>query len=243
MTKYKTRSVADGKENSVPKQTVQVDVGGTVYKVSRSLVGSFPKTYLHKLVSKNWSINTSAPIFIDRNGDRFQYVLDFMRDKEIHLPLSIPKTAILRDLEFFGFDFAASDIHDGFASAQAATEIAKCETSYQNELELCHRAVCKYQQKITLLNVAHACFLSYTKTAALTDLYLGDYSLNLMTLKDDINAAFDTLNKDLFDECLAIHGLKYVSHRATDLRSNYTIWYYVSLTALPSNKGHAVSSK
>jgi BTB/POZ domain len=215
------------KENNVPLKTVQIDVGGTVYKVSRSLIEAFPKTFLYQMVTKTWSVDNKAPIFIDRNGDRFQYILDLMRDNEVHLPLSISKAAILRDLEYFGFEnFNAYDIHDGFASAQAATQIAKCEALYQKELELCHRTVRKFQQKVTLLNVAHSCFLSYTKTANLTELYLGDYSLNLMTLKDDINAAFENLNKELFDECLAIHGLKYVSHRAVDLRSHHSIWYY-----------------
>jgi BTB/POZ domain len=229
-----TRRTAD-KENRGPSSTVKLDVGGSVYKVSRSIIESFPETMLARLISKRWTTRSddNATIFIDRNGDRFQYVLDYMRDKEIHLPLSVPKAAMMNDLEFLGFsNIDSNSIHDGAASAEAATQIAICEAQYQQELEFCHRTVRKFQKKITYLNVAHSCFLSYSRCGHLlsSEFYLGDYSLNLMTLKDEINSAFESFDRVLFDECLAIHGLKYVSHRPIDLRSQVSIWYYVSLT-------------
>lgn len=237
MTTTSSEISVGNKENTPPLKTVQLDVGGTVYKVSRSLIESFPNTLLHRLISKTWCIDPDATIFIDRNGDRFQYVLDYMRDKEVHLPLSVAKTAMLRDLEFFGFEHVCTnDIHDGCASAEAATQIAKCEALYQTNLEHCRWNLRKFSLKITYLNVAHACFLAYSKSGNLSELYLGDYSLNLIALQEDINDAFENFDKDLFDECLALHGLKYVSHRPMDLHSSSkTIWYYVSLKTLPSD--------
>lgn len=226
-------NLVNDKENKEPT-TVQFDVGGTVYKVSRSLVNAFPQTMLARLISKTWQIDPNATIFIDRNGERFLYILDYMRDKEVHLPLSIPKAALVRDLHYFGFDDILVDhIHAGYGSAEAATQIAKCESLYQQELEQCHRTVRTLQKKITYLNVAHACFLSYSRSGQLSEFYLGDYSLNLMTLKDDINSALESFHKELLDECLELHGLKYVSHRPTELRNCNSIWYYVTLTLLP----------
>jgi len=218
-------------------KTVQFDVGGTHYKVSRSLIDGFPHTMLARLISKTWHVSgpdDDATIFIDRNGDRFQYVLDYMRDKEVHLPLSVPKGAMLRDLAYYGFEHVLSDdIHDGYESAEAVTQIAKCESLYQQELERCYRTVRKFQKKIIYLSVAHSCFLSFSKSGLLPEFfYLGDYSLNLMTLKDDINAAFEAFDRELFDGCLQIHGLKYVSHRCIELKSSQSIWYYVSLKVL-----------
>ena len=48
-----------------------------------------------------------------------------------------------------------------------------------------------------------------------------NYTLNLKTLKDDINTSFvaDASDRNLFDDCLLLHGLQYVSHRTIDLRS------------------------
>ena len=65
------------------------------------------------------------PIFlIDGNGDRFPYILDYMRDKEVHLPLSVPKAALLRDFEYYGFDLnhniRVEDIHDGSSSVESS---------------------------------------------------------------------------------------------------------------------------
>lgn len=216
--------------------TVQFDVGGTVYKVQRSLIESYPNTMMAQVIAKTWQLNPKASFFIDRNGDRFQYVLDFMRDGEVHLPLSVPRASFLKDLEYFGFGVVdPMSINDGCSSVEAATQIARCEALYQQELEKCHRTVRMFQKKITYLNVAHSCFLSYSKSGLLTEFYLGDYSLNLMTLKDDINSAFDSFNKELFDECLQIHGLKYISHRPIELRSYNSIGYYVTLNTLQTN--------
>lgn len=223
----------NGFEDDEELTTVQFDVGGTVYRVSRSLIERYPKTLMARKISRTWQLNPKASIFIDRNGDRFQYVLDYMRDGEVHLPLSVPKESFILDLEYFGFvDIDPQSIHDGYGSVEAVKQIARCEALYQQELEKCHRTVRMFQKKITYLNVAHACFLSYTRSGILSELYLGDYSLNLMTLKDDINSAFDSFNKELFDECLQIHGLKYISHRPIELRTYNTIWYYVSLNSL-----------
>jgi hypothetical protein len=44
------------------------------------------------------------PILIDRNGERFQYILEYMRDTKASLPFSLSKEAILRDLQYFGLN-------------------------------------------------------------------------------------------------------------------------------------------
>ena len=65
--------------------TVYFDVGGTKYKVSRSLLESFPDTMLARMASEYWtnprhSGTEANPLFIERDGERFRLVLDYMRD-------------------------------------------------------------------------------------------------------------------------------------------------------------------
>ena len=46
------------------------------------------------------------PIFIDRDGDRFRYVLDYMRDGKVILPYNsvvVTKESLLVELQYFGF--------------------------------------------------------------------------------------------------------------------------------------------
>merc|ERR1711865_1236350 len=42
---------------------------------------------------------------IERNGGRFQYVLDFMRDGTVTLPPSIPRQQLIKDMEYYAIDF------------------------------------------------------------------------------------------------------------------------------------------
>ncbi|KAG7343115.1 BTB/POZ domain containing protein [Nitzschia inconspicua] len=89
--------------------TIEFDVGGTPYKVSKSLVEQYPNSMLAAISSKRWKNDQDeegdeGAIFIDRNGERFQYVLDYMRDSKVCLPLSIPKVQFLTDMEYYGLD-------------------------------------------------------------------------------------------------------------------------------------------
>jgi hypothetical protein len=87
--------------------TIKFNVGGTMYEVSQSLLQHFPNTMLARAASETWSKKTNVkndPIFIDRNGERFAYVLDYMRDNKIVLPLSVTKEAMMDDLSYYGFD-------------------------------------------------------------------------------------------------------------------------------------------
>jgi len=111
--------------------TVRFDVGGKIYKVARSLLDQYPDTMLARLVSKTWSpgndvdsrVNEGeeksdnkdgcnqtsgddkdAAVYIERDGQRFRYCLDYMRDGCVHLPPSIPKKAFLQDLAYYGFE-------------------------------------------------------------------------------------------------------------------------------------------
>eukprot|EP00590_Aulacoseira_subarctica_P003151 CAMPEP_0172422128 /NCGR_PEP_ID=MMETSP1064-20121228/8320_1 /TAXON_ID=202472 /ORGANISM="Aulacoseira subarctica , Strain CCAP 1002/5" /LENGTH=74 /DNA_ID=CAMNT_0013162843 /DNA_START=188 /DNA_END=408 /DNA_ORIENTATION=+ len=61
------------------QKTVRFDVGGQLYRVSKSLVEQHEDTMLARLVSDTWLSDPDATIFIDRDGEIFQYVLYYMR--------------------------------------------------------------------------------------------------------------------------------------------------------------------
>jgi BTB/POZ domain len=107
-------------EQSHCSKTVRFDVGGQVYKVSRSLIELYPDTMLARMVDTRWQpqrgikagddddddTSNSTIMFIDRNGDRFQYVLDYMRDRQVSLPMTVSVSAFRHDLAYYGFDNA-----------------------------------------------------------------------------------------------------------------------------------------
>ncbi len=60
-------------------ETVKFNVGGKHYEVSRALIDAHSDTMLGKLVSDTWNEDPEKSVFIDRNGDIFSHVLDYLR--------------------------------------------------------------------------------------------------------------------------------------------------------------------
>jgi K+ channel tetramerisation domain. len=98
--------------------TVLFNIGGHPYRVSKSLLDSQPNSMLTRIASKQWHIDESE-IFIDRNGSRFQYVLDYLRDGRVILPVSECKETIVSELEYYNIDFDADYIRHS-SQGQAA---------------------------------------------------------------------------------------------------------------------------
>ena len=98
-------------------------MGGTKYEVSDSLLDQYPNSMLRRLTSEEWNHHkdkgleeeeggeSNNEIFIERNGIRFQYVLDYMRDNNVSLPLAIPRAQFISDLEYFMIDYDDSNIN------------------------------------------------------------------------------------------------------------------------------------
>ncbi|OEU16206.1 hypothetical protein FRACYDRAFT_238795 [Fragilariopsis cylindrus CCMP1102] len=89
---------------SKKESMVRLNVGGQRYDVPKSLFDLYPSSMLSRLVSKEWGHDDDNIIFIDRNGYRFQYVLDFMRDQEVNLPMTESIEATKRELEYYGLE-------------------------------------------------------------------------------------------------------------------------------------------
>mmetsp|Transcript_13886 Transcript_13886/g.19007 ORF Transcript_13886/g.19007 Transcript_13886/m.19007 type:complete len:206 (-) Transcript_13886:396-1013(-) len=85
-------------------ETCRFNVGGSKYEVSRSLLEQHPNTMLARISSEQWQKDPEKEIFIDRDGDRFRYCLDYLRDGHVALPVTVAKKALLQDLEYYGVE-------------------------------------------------------------------------------------------------------------------------------------------
>jgi hypothetical protein len=82
-------------EESKPNK-IQFDVGGTLYKASRQTLTRFEGSMLASLTSDHLKEGKSnEPIFIDRGGRLFEYVLDY---------LHMSKAAFQKEFDFDGID-------------------------------------------------------------------------------------------------------------------------------------------
>eukprot|EP00957_Ditylum_brightwellii_P117405 8954625-Ditylum_brightwellii.AAC.1 len=90
------------------------NIGGHKYDVSKSLLEQHPNTMLARISSEQWQKDPEAEIFIDRDGDRFRYCLDYLRDGSVVLPATVSKKALLQDLVYYGVeDVDEGNIDDG----------------------------------------------------------------------------------------------------------------------------------
>lgn len=89
--------------------TVKFNVGGKIFEVNRSLLSKFDEEMMLR-VAADLSDVPNEPIFTDRDGERFAYVLDYMRDGKVSLPFSISKGSFISDLMFYGINAVTSNI-------------------------------------------------------------------------------------------------------------------------------------
>ena len=88
-------------------ETVKLNVGGTIYEVSRSLLERYPDTMLAKSFPKRCQedsiVETSMPeIFIERDGYLFRHVLSYLRDGRVVLPLTASREGLMLELQYYG---------------------------------------------------------------------------------------------------------------------------------------------
>ena len=144
--------------------TVRFDVGGTIYKVSRSVLRQYSNTMLTRMVSETWlgeekyNEGKDEPLFIDRDGERFRYVLDFMRDgPKVSLPVTVSKEGFLKDLDYFGFDNVIPDD----ISMRSSYSVYMDTVKKMDELET------KGAMESTCSKVAHYFFLRFKTSNSL----------------------------------------------------------------------------
>lgn len=114
----------EGKDDN--RSTITFNVGGMIYCVSRTLVEAFPETILFSVFVKRWNEGCTGSIFIERNGERFQYILDYMRDHVVHLPCSVSKDALLNDFIFYGFHIKETSIKITFVNPTDVADQMRC---------------------------------------------------------------------------------------------------------------------
>ncbi|KAL7498908.1 hypothetical protein ACHAWT_008598, partial [Skeletonema menzelii] len=92
--------------------TIKFNVGGKHFEVSRDLMEMHSETMLGKLVSEAWQQDPEESVFIDRDGDIFAHILNYLRYGSIELPHTIPKSSFERDLDFYGLGSKEGDIKE-----------------------------------------------------------------------------------------------------------------------------------
>lgn len=203
--------------------TVQLNVGGTKYTVSKALIEQYPTTMLARLVSDTWQKDPAEEIFIDRDGHTFRHVLAYMRDLKVSLSLKqASKETVQLELAYFGFENVPDDAIQNCFSPSGVVEY--CSTQKRSlrdhhitKLKAVRGEVAKLRTRECLEIVAYHCFDQYCSQGNLT-------SINVTNISDT-NAclAIDyTSNVPLLNEYLRVYGLRCARCVRVQVFSPYT---------------------
>jgi len=210
------------------KATVRLNVGGHKYTISCSTIELYPNSMIARLVSKEWNndedTNNDNVVFIDRDGHRFRYVLDYMRDQEINLPMTESLQAIKKELVYFGLwlgdngednDVGASPKITVGTPVEAGKMMAAIGGNMREELDQLNQDIVKFNKKIEerecqikAVNLARSLF-ERSIVQHESQLKSGDSFLIEITQHDELDCLYHSVKTvmEFFKEKLASYGL------------------------------------
>jgi hypothetical protein len=155
---------------STPPTTVVFNVGGKKYEVSRFLLDEHPDTMLARMVSEMWlsEDDRDKELFVERDSERFQFVLDFMRDNAVTVPFlsntnnNITKQSILKELTYFGFqNIDEKAISIEFNPFDAPRCLAAIMKDHKEEFHTMKKERDDLNYRLLGSSLAHACCVRY----------------------------------------------------------------------------------
>ena len=80
---------------------VHFNVGGKQFEVSHSLLKMHPDCLLAQSASEQGRLNPEDEVVLEKDGTRFRFVLDYLRDGHVILPMTVAKLLFLADLAYY----------------------------------------------------------------------------------------------------------------------------------------------
>jgi hypothetical protein len=144
-------------------EVAKFNVGGHRYEVARTLLEQHPATMLTRSASETWQQDPETEIFMERNGIRFQYVLDYLRDGKVSLPVTESKEALINDLNYFGIEANGDMINDSDSKLYTMPSGMSAIRKELSELEL---EIARLELDRASKNLAVKCVKEFYSSAA-----------------------------------------------------------------------------
>ena len=172
---------------------VRLNVGGVRYEVARDTLMLYEDSMLASLISGKWKErNGEEEIFIDRDGGRFKYVLDYLRSDRVYLSDLSDHSALEDEFEYFGIeaDMSKVSVKNDFGSIR---ELVKEIKGYEAKIEEKNTKIATIKESYRLAN----------------DFSIRSETQGLFLRHDDLSKNVD---KEFLRDCLQSRGLHVVSY-------------------------------
>ena len=187
--------------------TIHFNVGGQLYQVAQSLLEQYPSTMLYCAAAERWQTNPKSTIFIEGDGERFRYCLDYMRRQRVDLPVNIPKAAVLADLDYYGFPDVDPMLVNGISLADEVMVLHQTIKGLERKKE-------KEKLKKACLLLASELYAAFVRTGSLT-VILYDRQRDDTELEPILRGEMDDNRVKILNDCLALYGLHVYKRECT----------------------------
>jgi len=151
------------------EKIVQFDVDGRLFKIRRSLLESHEGTMLARSAAEVWKDkdNPDAPIFINRDSQRFSHVLDYLRDGKVSIPITVSKRALLKDLDYYGFpEVRNQDISVDVPTYEAGVHFFGMIQRYKEKVKALDERANELKQERLYLEFTCECLKKFSLSAS-----------------------------------------------------------------------------
>lgn len=207
---------------------ITFNIGGRRYEVSCSLLKLHPDIMLTKSASGQWREDPNEEIFIERDGPMFRYVLQYLRDGKVTLPITESKEALVTELHYYGIDITDDEsinekaVHKLKTFQSVKTAIGDLKDIVENMNSNFVRTEVEYRCAQLALDCIHFYLQSDAPSVVETKHDLrstdtgGRHELNVNALR---NLVSDEVARDKVNMHLNNVGL-HLSTYATDVQNN-----------------------
>lgn len=197
--------------------TVTFNAGGKILMVSRSLIDQDADTMLARLVSDTRQSDPEEAVFIDRDGDIFGQVLNYLRYGSVVLPRTVSKEMFLRDMDYYGIVAEEGSVLEQNESVvMKAVNLQKCKK--KKEIKEKEEELKDIENRALLLELAARCHQLYIRKsydASEANTFSVEILQDPEGANEDKARLYDTAkllhdsneHRPLFDSCLSVYGL------------------------------------
>ena len=96
-------------------EVVNLNIGGVVHTTSLATIQKFPDSMIGRMFSGKFNIpvDRNGYIFIDRDGDLFRYILNYMRCGQLNLPLEFKELdQLVFEADFYQINPLLQELHE-----------------------------------------------------------------------------------------------------------------------------------
>ena len=241
------RQKDDAMESQFPKR-VRFNVQGEIFEVTKSTLELCRDTVIGRAAAKSWSGGMSEEIFIDRDKTRFRYVLDYIRDGHVNLPMTESREGFLKELEYYNFYEIEENAIVVGTVAEAGRMIGAIASNVHDEVRDIDNSIRDWEKKIQkailrkkALKIAHGLYLrSQDDNLGKGGITLRVGEINdLKSVRDLANDNYGSYASEILAEHLQRYGLELVSLIFEKRQNKYSSDYCdITLTrkALPEEK-------